>query len=110
VDDSPIVGIHRLELDRPARDSDGVGDLTDSLAEFVVAHGSPVPDVDLYTVGIPVLGLKNPIQEKLQIFQRFTLMTDQGLTFGRKNLKLATGFGLDFLDIRDETEVTKHGI
>jgi hypothetical protein len=65
VDDPSIVGIHRLELDRPARDSDSIGDLTDSLAEFVVAHGPPVPDVDLDTVGIPVLGLKNPVQEKL---------------------------------------------
>jgi hypothetical protein len=110
MNDPAIVGIHRVEFDRATGNPHGVGDLADTLSQFVVPHGAPMTDVDLHSVRIPILGLKNPIQKKLQIFQGLSVGTDQCVAFGRKNLELTTAVGLDFLDIRDEAEVTKHRV
>jgi hypothetical protein len=110
MNDPAIVGIHRVEFDRATGNPHGVGDLADTLSQFVVPHGAPVADVDLHSVRIPILGLKNPIQKKLQIFQGLSVGTDQCVAFGRKNLELTTAVGLDFLDIHDEAEVTKHRV
>ena len=59
-------------------------------------------DVDLHPVRIAVLRLKNPVQEKLQIFERLAVVANQGLAFGRKNLELTTTLCFDLLDICDE--------
>jgi hypothetical protein len=84
--------------------------LTNPLPQLVVAHRAPMADVDLYSERVSILGLENAVEEKLQIFKRLTIVADQRFTLGRKNLKLTTGIGLDFLDIRDEAKVTKHGV
>ena len=67
-------------------------------------------DVDLYPERVSILSLENSVEEKLQIFKRLAIVADQRFTLCRKNLKLTTGIGLDFLDIRDEAKVTKHGV
>jgi hypothetical protein len=110
VNDPSIVGIHRLKFDRSPRNPDGVGDLTYTLPQFVISHGAPMADVDLHPLSTPVLGLENPVQKKLQVFQRFAVVTDQSVAFGRKNLELPARVGLDLLDVHDEAEVTKHGV
>lgn len=110
VHDPAIVGVHRIEFDRSARDPDGVGDLPDPLAQFVVPHRAPVSNVDLDTLGIPVLSLQDSVQKELQIFQRFAVVSNQRLAFGSKDLELTTAFGLDFLYFCDEAQVTKHRV
>jgi hypothetical protein len=110
MNDAPIVRIHGLEFDRSSGNPHGVSDLTDPLPQLVVPHRAPMADVDLYPERVSILGLENPVEEKLQIFKRLAIVADQRLTLGRKNLKLTTGIGLDFLDIRDEAKVTKHGV
>ena len=67
-------------------------------------------DIDLDPGRISILSLKNPIEKKLQIFKGFAFRADQGLALGGKNLELMTAFGLDFMNLRDETKVTKHGV
>jgi hypothetical protein len=84
--------------------------LTNALPQFVISHCAPVANIDLDPLSTPVLGLENSVQKKLQVFQRFAIVTDQRVAFGRKNLELPTGVGLDLLDIRDEAEVTKHRV
>jgi hypothetical protein len=108
--DAPIVRIHGLEFDRSPGNPHGVSDLTDPLPQLVVPHRAPMADVDLYSGRISILGLEDPVEEELQIFKRLALVANQRLTLGCKNLKLTTGVGLDFLDIRDEAKVTKHGV
>ena len=95
VDNPPIVRIHRFKFDWPTGNPHGVGDLTDTLSQFVIPHRPPMADVDLHPVGIPVLGLKNSVKKKLQIFERLAVMADQGLAFSRKNLELTTALGLN---------------
>jgi hypothetical protein len=110
VNNPPVIGIHRFELDRSTGDSDGVGDLTDPLTQLVVPHRPPMADIDLNPVRISIVSLENSIQEKLQIFERLAVVTDQRFTFGRKNLELAAPVGLDFLDIHNKAEITKHRV
>jgi hypothetical protein len=64
----------------------------------------------LYPERVSILGLENPVEKELQIFKRLAIVADQRFTLGRKNLKLTTSIGLNFLDIGDETKVTKHGV
>jgi len=110
MNDAPIVRIHGLEFDRSPGNPHRVSDLTNPLAQFVVPHRAPMADVDLYPERISILSLENSVEEELQIFKRLTIVADQHLALRCKNLKLTTGIGLDFLDIRDEAKVTKHGI
>jgi hypothetical protein len=110
VNNPSIVGIHRLKFDRTPGNSHGVGDLANTLSQFVISHCAPMADINLDPLSTPVPGLKNPVQKKLQVFQRFSVRTDQSVAFGRKNLELPTSVGLDLLDIRDEAEITKHRV
>ena len=67
-------------------------------------------DIDLDPARISILSLKNPIKKKLQVFKGFAFRADQSLALGGKNLELMTAFGLDFVNLRDEAKVTKHGV
>jgi hypothetical protein len=110
MNDAPIIGIHGLEFDRSPGNPHRVSDLADPLPQLIVPHRAPMADVNLYPERTSILGLENSVKEELQIFKRLAIMTDQRLTLGRKNLKLTSGFGLDFLDVCDEAKVTKHGV
>jgi hypothetical protein len=110
MNDAAIVRIHGLEFDWSPGNPHSVSDLTNPLPQFVVAHRAPMANVDLDPERISILGLENPVQEELQIFKRLAIVADQCLALGCENLKLTTGVGLDFLDIRNEAKVTKHGV
>jgi hypothetical protein len=84
--------------------------LTNTLPEFVISHCAPMAHVHLDPLRTTVMGLKNPVQKKLQVFQRFAFVADQSIAFGRKNLELPTGLGLNLLDVSNEAEVTKHRV
>jgi hypothetical protein len=110
VNDSTIVGIHGLKLNRSARNSDRVSYLANALPKSVVPHGSPVTDIHLNARRISVVRLKYSIQKKLQILERFALVTDQCITLCSENLELATVLSFDFLDFRYKAEITEHRI
>jgi len=69
-----------------------------------------VTDIYLNARRISVICLKYSIQKKLQILQRFALVTDQCITLCSENLQLATVLCFDFLDFRYKAEITKHRI
>ena len=107
---SPIVRVHWLQLYRATGNTHSLGNLPDALSQLIVPHRSPMANVDLNSSRIPILSLKNSIEEKLQIFERLAIVTDQCIAFGRKHLELAAILGLDFLDFRHKAEVTEHRI
>ncbi len=106
----PIVGVHRLELNRTPGDPDGLSNLPNTLSQLVVPHRPPMADVDLNPARVSILRLKNAVEKKLQIFERLALVTDQDVAFGRKYLELAPILSLDFLNVRHEAEVAEHRI
>jgi hypothetical protein len=110
MNDAAIVRIHGLEFDRSPGNPHGISHLTNPLPQLVVSHCAPVADVNLYSGRISIFGLENSVEEELQIFKRLSLVANQCLTLGCKNLKLTTGFGLDLLNISYEAKVTKHRI
>jgi hypothetical protein len=110
VNDPTIVGIHGLKLNWPPRDSDRISYLANTLPKSVIPHGSPVTDIYLNAGGISVVCLKYSIQKKLQILQRFALVTDQCIALCSENLELATVLCFDFLDFRYKAEITEHRI
>ena len=110
VNNPPIVRVHRIELNRTAGDPDGLGNLPHTLSQLVVPHRSPMTDVDLNSARAPILRLKNPVEKKLQIFERLTFVTDQCVAFRRKHLELTPILSLDFLNVCHEAEVAEHRI
>jgi len=107
---SAIVRVHRLQLYRPTGNAHSLGYLSDTLSQLVVPHRSPMANVHLDSACIPILSLKNSIEEKLQILERLAFVTDQCIAFRRKHLELTTILGLDFLDFCHKAEVTEHRI
>ena len=107
---SAIVRVHRLQLYRPTGNAHSLGYLSDTLSQLVVPHRSPMANVDLDSACIPILSLKNSIEEKLQIFERLAVVTNQCIAFRREHLELTTILGLDFLDFCHKAEVTEHRI
>jgi hypothetical protein len=110
VNNAPIVRIHRLQLNRASGRPHRFGDLLYSLSKLIIPHGSPMADVHLNPRSVSILGLQNPVEKKLQIFQRFPVWSDQSLILGSENLELLTGLGLNFLNIDNESKMTEHGI
>ena len=107
---SAIVRVHRLQLHRPTGNAHSLGNLPNTLSQLVVPHRSPMGNVDLDSACIPILSLKNSIKEKLQIFERLAVVTNQCIAFCREHLELTTILGLDFLDFCHKAEVTEHRI
>src|SRR3954452_18483864 len=59
VNDSAVVRVHRLELHRTSGNAHRVGDLADPVAQPVIAHRTPMRDVDLNLRGVPILRLQD---------------------------------------------------
>ena len=107
---SAIVRVHGLQLYRATGNTYSLGNLPDTLSQLIVPHCSPMANVDLNAPCIPILSLKNSIEEKLQILERLAFVTDQCIAFRRKHLELTAVLGLNFLDFRHKAEVTEHRI
>ena len=110
VHDPAVVGVHRLQLHRPPRDPDRVGDLADPAAETIIPHRAPVRDVDLNFRRAAVLRLQNAVKQKLQVFQGFTVTTNQGVALGREHLQLTAILGFDLLDVGHKSQMPEHCI
>jgi hypothetical protein len=110
MNDSTIIRVHWLELYWAPRDADRVRDVADPLSKPVVPHSAPMTNVYLNAFGVPIPGLQDTVEKKLKVFEGLAVVSDQRIAFCSKNLELTTAFGLNFLDLRDEAEVTKHRI
>jgi hypothetical protein len=110
VNNTPVIRVHRLQLNRAPGGSHRFGDLLYSLPKLIISHCPPVTDIYLDPSGVSILSLQNPVQEKLQILQRFPVWSDQSLILSSENLQLLTRLGLNLLNIDNESEMTEHGI
>jgi hypothetical protein len=110
VNNAPVIRVHRLQLNRASGGSHRFSYLLYSLPQLIIPHRSPMADVNLYPRGISILRLQNPIQKKLQIFQRFAVWPDQSIILSSENLQLLTRLGLNLLNIDNESKMTEHGI
>src|SRR6202040_4333321 len=67
--------------------------------------------IDDYLCSLLVFCLQQPIQEKLDGFERFAVASDQTPAFFGVNLQgQAAAFTPGFLDLHDETEIAEHGV
>ena len=111
VDEPPLVRIHRLELKRPAGNTNAIGQFSHALHDAIFAHGAVMFAIDNDLFGIFVFSLEETVQQKLDGLECFPITADQAAAFLGVNLERQVApFVLHLLDLDNETEVTEHGV
>src|SRR5437868_14514319 len=111
VNDAPLIGIHRLELQRASGDAYSLSQLANALHNSIFAHGAIMLAIDNDLLGIFVFRLQQPIEKKLNGVEHFAVATNQTPAFLGVNLQSQiSAFALHFRDFHHETEVAEHGI
>ena len=108
VDEAPLVGIHRLKLQRTARDAHAVSQFSDSLHDAIFAHRTVVFAIDNDFFSVFVSGLQQPVKQKLDGLERLAVTSNEAPAFFGINLqrRVATFVG-GFLDLHNETEISR---
>ena len=106
-----MVGIHRFQLKRTSGDADALGQLTNALHDSIFAHGTIMLAINDDLRRVLVFRLQQPVQQKLNRFEHFSVTTDQAPALLGVNLESKIfAFALHLRDFDHETEVTEHGI
>lgn len=77
VDETPLKGIHRLELESPAGGEDPGGDLLGSLDHPEIPGREKTFDIDLHARGAGQLGLQDLVEEMGDLRETPSLVPDE---------------------------------
>jgi hypothetical protein len=78
--------------------------------EVVVLHFAPMLYVHYDAWRIWVFGMEHPIQERLHVFDKFAVLAEEALFFGRVDLECEAVGRLEFLNLEGKIEVPQHRI
>ena len=111
VNQSPLVGIHRLKLKRTARDAHTISQFAHPLHNAIFAHGTIMFAIDDDFRGVFVFGLQQPVKQKLDRLQRFAIASNDAPAFLCINLqRRVAAFVGGLVDLHHATEITEHGV
>src|SRR5437016_9922767 len=81
VNDAPLIGIHRLELQRASGDTHSVSQLTNPLHDSIFPHGTIMLAINNNLLGIFVFRLQQAVKKKLNGVEHFAVATNQTPAF-----------------------------
>jgi hypothetical protein len=111
VNDAPLIGVHRLELQRAPGDAYSLSQLANALHDSIFAHGTIMLAINNDLLGIFVFRLQQPVEKKLNGVEHFSVTANQTPAFLGVNLQgQISAFALHFRNFHHEAEVAEHGI